>query len=210
MFTLPKLNKKASSRQQIDIKGVQNGVLILPRDRYRKVLQVSPVNFELKSEDEQDAIIETYESFLNSVGIPLQVLIRTRQIDMDEYLEALAQRLAAEEEPIYRTQLENYDEFIRGLITTNAILTRQFYVIVPYDASSKLDFASVLEQLNLSVDVVSKGLARLGMKSKELSNLEVLDLFYSFYSPEQFKVQPLTEQALELLHTSLIQKEAAV
>jgi len=183
---------------------------MLPGDRYRKVLQVSPVNFELKSEDEQDAIIETYESFLNSVGIPLQVLIRTRQIDMDEYLETLAERLAAETEPIYRTQLENYDEFIRGLITTNSILSRQFYVIVPCDANSKLDFVTISEQLNLSVDVVSKGLARLGMQSKELSSLEVLDLFYSFYSPEQFKAQPLTEQALELLHTTLIEREAAV
>src|SRR5882672_1123291 len=75
MSVLRKSNKKVSSRQQIDIREIKDGVLILPNHRYRVVLHVSPVNFELRSEDEQDAIIETYESFLNSVGVPLQVLI---------------------------------------------------------------------------------------------------------------------------------------
>lgn len=208
MSVLRKSTKKASARQQIDIKGVKDGVLELTSRRYRLVLAVSPVNFELKSEDEQDALIDTYESFLNSVGCPLQILMRTREIDMDKYLGDLAQQLESETEPIYKTQLTNYDAFIRSLITTNKILTRHFYVIVPFDANSKMDFESVREQLNLRADIVTKGLARLGMSSKELSSLEVLDLFYSFYNPEQAKIQPLTQQALELLHTSFTQKEA--
>ncbi len=208
MSVLQKSNRKASARDQIDIQSVKNGVLILPGNKYRKVLNVSPVNFELRSEDEQDAIIDTYESFLNSLGHPLQILIRTRELDMDKYLSELTDKLAGEEVPIYKQQLKNYDEFIRSLITTNKILSRYFYVIVPYDFTGKLDFDSILEQLNLRVDIVQKGLARLGMQSSELGNLEVLDLFYSFYNPEQSKIQPLTSQALELLHTSFIKKEA--
>jgi len=206
MFALQKSNKKASARAQIDIDGVKDGILMLSGHRYRVALQVSPVNFELKSEDEQDALIDTYESFLNSVGCPLQILVRTREIDMDKYLGEINERLAGETEDIYRHQLQNYDEFIRSLITTNKILTRHFYVIVPYDAAAKADFDSVREQLGLRVDIVAKGLARLGMQSRELSSLEVLDLFYSFYSPEQAKLQPLTTQALKLLHTSYVQK----
>jgi hypothetical protein len=210
MSVLRKSNRKSSARQQIDIKGVKDGVLTLPGNKHRMVLAVSPVNFELKSEDEQDAIIDTYESFLNSVGCPLQILIRTREIDMDKYLEELHEQLSGETEAIYKTQAKNYDEFIRSLITTNKILTRHFYVIVPYDAASKVDFESAREQLNLRVDIVQKGLSRLGMYSRELSSLEVLDLFYSFYNPEQAKIQPLTQQALELLHTSYVQKEVLV
>jgi hypothetical protein len=210
MFALQKSTKRASTRQQIDIEGVRDGVLMLPHRKYRVALSVSSVNFELKSEDEQDAIIDTYESFLNSVGCPLQILIRTREIDMDKYLHELDERLSSETEEIYKTQLQNYDEFIRSLITTNKILTRNFYVIVPYDASSKIDFDSIREQLALRVDIVQKGLARLGMQSHELSSLEVLDLFYSFYNPEQAKLQPLTQQALELLHAAYTQKEATV
>lgn len=206
MFALQKSKTKTSSRQQIAIKGVRDGILILPNNQYRAILQVSSLNFELKSEDEQDAIIETYESFLNSVGTSLQVLIRTREIDMDKYLEDLTERLDSETEPIYRHQLENYDEFIRSLISTNKILTRHFYIVVPYSTSGKTDFELVQEQLNLKLDIVAKGMTRIGMHTKELSSLEALDLFYSFYSPTQAKIQPLTEHALQLIHTALIEK----
>jgi hypothetical protein len=208
MFALQKSNKKASARSQIDIQGVKDGVLILARNRYRAVLDVSSINFELKSEDEQDAIIDTYESFLNSIGCPLQILIRTREIDMDKYLGELNERLNGETELVYKDQLQYYDEFIRSLVANNKILTRHFYVVVPYESNAKVDFDSAKEQLGLRLDIVIKGLARLGMHSSELDSLELLDIFYSFYSPEQAKVQPLTEQALELLHTSFMQKEA--
>lgn len=204
MFALQKSKTKASSRAQINIKGVRDGILILPHNQYRVVLEVSSLNFELKSEEEQDAIIDTYESFLNSVGSNLQILIRTREIDMDKYLEDLSERLEHEPEQIYRRQLENYDEFIRSLVTTNKILTRHFYLVIPYTA--KADFELIQEQLNLKLDIVAKGMMRLGMHTRQLSSLEILDLFYSFYNPAQAKIQPLTEHALQLVHNALVQK----
>lgn len=207
MFALQKSKTKASSRSQIDIQGVRDGILMLPRHQYRAVLQVSSLNFELRSEDEQDAIIDTYESFLNSVGSSLQILIRTREIDMDKYLADVALRKDDEPEAIYRSQLEYYDEFIRSLITNNKILTRHFYVIVPYVGNNKADFELVKEQLSLKLDIVSKGMTRVGMHTRQLSSLEILDLFYSFYNPAQAKIQPLTEQALQLMHTALVQSE---
>ena len=203
MSVLQKSKNKASSRNQIAIKGVRDGILMLPHGQYRAVLQVSPLNFELKSEDEQDAIIDTYEGFLNSVGTSLQILVRTREIDMDKYLEDLRERLDGEIEPIYRDQLESYDEFIRSLIQSNKILTRHFYIVVPYTNTGKADFELIQEQLNLTTDIVAKGMTRLGMHARQLSSLEVLDLFYSFYSPTQAKLQPLTEQALQLLRSAL-------
>lgn len=206
MFALQKSKSKTSARNQIAIKGVRDGILMLPNNEYRAVLQVSSLNFELRSEEEQDAIIDIYESFLNSVGSSLQILVRTREIDMDKYLEDLRERLDGEAEPIYRTQLQNYDEFIRSLITNNKILTRHFYIIVSYRPPSKADFELAKEQLNIKLDIVAKGIKRLGMSTEQLTSLEVLDLFYSFYSPTQAKMQPLTEQALQLIHTALVEK----
>lgn len=206
MFALQKSKSKTSARQQIAIKGVRDGILILPNNEYRAILQVSSLNFELRSEEEQDAIIDIYESFLNSVGSSLQILVRTREIDMDKYLADLGERLDGEKEEIYRTQLQNYDEFIRSLITTNKILTRHFYIIVPYKPNGKADFDLIREQLNLKLDIVAKGMTRLGMHSDQLTSLEALDLFYSFYSPAQAKIQPLTEQALQIIHTALVEK----
>lgn len=206
MFALQKSKSRTSARQQIAIKGVRDGILILPNNEYRAILQVSSLNFELRSEEEQDAIIDIYESFLNSVGSSLQILVRTREIDMDKYLEDLGERLDDEKEEIYRTQLKNYDEFIRSLITTNKILTRHFYIIVPYKPTGKADFDLIREQLNLKLDIVTKGMTRLGMHSDQLTSLEALDLFYSFYSPAQAKIQPLTEQALQIIRTALVEK----
>lgn len=208
MSTLVKSKNKSSSRNQIAIEGARDGVLILPNNQYRAVLEVSSLNFELKSEDEQDAIVDTYESFLNSVGSSLQILVRTREIDMDKYLDGLNERLEGETEEVYRRQLLNYEEFIRSLVQSNKILTRHFYVIVPYVSRGKADFELIKEQLCLTVDIVIKGMTRLGMHARGLSSLEILDLFYSFYNPMQAKTQPLTEQALRLVHEALIRDES--
>jgi hypothetical protein len=208
MYLLQKSNAKASSRRQIDIKGVKDGILMLPGNEYRFVLEVSSVNFELKSEDEQDALIDTYQSFLNSLSCGLQIIVRVREMDMDKYIDDLNARLAGETEAIYRTQIRNYTKFVGSLIATNKILARRFYVVVPYTGKDETDFDLVKEQLYLNCDIVAKGLSRLGMQTTGLGSLEVLDLFYSFYNPAQAKRQPLSAQALQVLSTSILQKEA--
>ena len=212
MFGSLKSKSKTSARNQIAIKGVRDGILILPNNQYRAILEVAALNFELRSDEEQDAIIDTYESVLNSVGVPLQILIRTREIDMDKYLEDLQDRRRDEKEEIYLDQLKNYNVFIRTLIADNKILTRHFYIVVPYqptDKNEKADFDLVEEQLRLRLDIVSKGIAKLGMHTFQIDSLKVLDLFYSFYSPTQAKIQPLTEQVLERVHTTLVEKGKA-
>ena len=203
MSILQKSNKKLSSRRQIDIKGARDNVLLLPGGRYRMILQVSAVNFELKSEAEQDALIDTYQSFLNALPCPLQVLVRIREMDMDKYIEDFQANLLGEPEPVYKAQIANYVEFVSDLITTNKILARHFYVIIPYNNQDQ-DFDLIKEQLSLSADIVAKGLSRLGMQSRELSSLEMLDLFYSFYNPKQAKRQPLLNQTFELLGRSYL------
>lgn len=195
---LTKSNKNTSSRKQIDIKGVRDGILLLPNNHHRAILQISSVNFELKSEAEQDALIGTHQSFLNSLATPLQIIIRIREMDMDRYLSDFQARLKEESEAVYRQQVKNYTEFVKSLITTNKILSRQFYVVIPYSKHEK-DFEIVREQLALTADIVSKGLARMGMHSRRLDSLEILDLFYAYYSPAQAKRQPLSAQTLQLL-----------
>lgn len=201
MFTLQKSSKRASARQQIDIKGVRDGVLMLPRNQYRVALEVSSVNFELKSEDEQDALIDTYESFLNSLSCALQIIVRIRELDMSKYLANLEARLKDEKEAVYKSQIGNYSEFVQELVADNRILSRHFYAIIPYCAE---DFATAKEQLTINSDIVSKGLMRLGMRSRQLSSLEVLDLFHAFYNPTQAKHQPITERVVQLLNSSYI------
>lgn len=207
MYFIQKSNTKSSSRRQLAIEGVEDGILMLPGFRYRRVLHVSSINFELKSEAEQDALIETYQSFLNSLGCSIQILVRTREMDMATYVSDLRQRLQGETEAVYRDQLEEYCCFIQSLINNNRILSRKFYVILQYDGDQSVDFAIVQDQLSQLTEIATKGLARLGMQSQSLSSLAVLDLFYSFYNEPLAKQQPLIDEALDYLHSMYVTNE---
>jgi hypothetical protein len=199
-----KSNNKRSSRRQISIKGVRDGVLMLPNEQYRVILEASSINFELKSSDEQDVIIDTYRSFLNSLPCAVQVVARIREMDMAKYLGEFREASSREEEPIYREQIESYTEFVQGLVATNKILSRRFYVVIPYLDTDKNGFDGAQEQLTLNSDIVSKGLGRLGIQTRRLGTLELLDLFYSFYNPDLAKRQPLSAQTLQLLKQSYL------
>jgi len=193
MSLLKNQKVKGSARSQIGIKEVKDGILILPDNRYRTVLSTSSLNFELQSEEEQDVIVDAFQAFLNSLTMPIQIIVRVRELDIDRYLEDFQAKLAFEKEEIYKKQLENYSEFIKKLVAGNKILSRKFYLVIPHDNKSKVDFATVKEQLLLEQEIIIKGLEKIGMTARQLTSLEVLDLFYSFYRPEQAKIQPLAQ-----------------
>ncbi len=199
--------KKGSYRQQIGFKEVRDEVLILPRGNYRTIIETSSINFELKSDAEQDAIIENYQSFLNSLGWSLQIIIRTREIDLDAYLSEIDMRAEKEEVAIYKKQLISYAAFIRGLVSVNHILSRSFYVVIPLNMPMKADFDLAKEQLALRTEIIVKGLQRLGMNVRVLSGLEILNLYYTFYNPQQAKIQPLTSAALKTAHMAWIKAD---
>ncbi len=205
MWLLQKSNKKISSRKQIHIKEVRDDILILPHNEYRLVVETSSINFELKSEEEQDVIIDNFQNFLNSLPVPLQILIRVREVDVDHYLEQVLKNKQNEQEKVYKEQLDAYAEFIQKLVTGNKILSRRFYVVIPYHNSQIKEFTLIKEQLYLTRDIVSRGLEKIGMKVKPLNSLALLDLFYSFYNPIQTKSQPLEQ---EIVHH--LQKEVYV
>lgn len=185
---------KGSARAQIGIKEVRDGILILPGDRYRSILATSSLNFELQSEEEQDVIVDTFQSFLNSLTIPIQILVRVRELDIDHYLDDFEGKLKDETEEIYKEQLKNYSDFIKKLVSGNKILSRRFYLIIPHDNKERVDFQTVKEQLLLEQEIIVKGLEKIGMSAKPLSSLSILELFYSFYRPDQAKIQPLTKE----------------
>lgn len=193
MLSSSKPRIKGSARTQIGIKEVKDGILILADNRYRTVLSTSSLNFELQSEAEQDVIVDAFQAFLNSLTVPIQILIRVRELDIDRYLEDFQARLGEETEDIYKVQLENYSDFIRKLVAGNKILSRRFYLVIPHENKGKVEFDVAKDQLLLEQEIIIKGLEKIGMTAKQLGSLEVLDLFYGFYRPEQAKIQPLSQ-----------------
>lgn len=194
MWLFQKSKAKVSSRRQIRIKEVKDEVLILPGNKYRTIIETSAINFELKSEDEQDVLIDNFQNFLNSLPSSLQILIRVREVDIDHYLEEFTKRKESETGKVHKDQIENYCEFIKDLVSGNKILSRRFYVVIPYEPQDKTnDLSLIKEQILLNLDIVTKGLEKMGMKTRVLNSLEILELFYSFYNAWQIKSQPLKE-----------------
>jgi hypothetical protein len=111
-------------------------------------------------------------------------------------LEDFKEKCQEETEKIYIEQSKSYSEFIRKLVAGNKILSRRFYLVIPYDSKTPIDFEVAKEQLNLETEIIIKGIEKFGMNARPLNTLEVLDLFYSFYRPEQAKTQPLMKQIL--------------
>jgi hypothetical protein len=200
MWPWKKSSKKVSSRQQIQIKEVRDGILVLPGNKHCLIIEASAINFELKSEDEQDVIIDSFQNFLNALPHAIQVLIRVREVDIDRYLETFSSLKEKEAEKVYKEQITSYCRFITNLVSGNKILSRRFYLVIPYvHKEGKHDFALIKEQLLLSKDIITRNLEKLGMKANVLSSLEILDLFYSFYNPREAKLQPLTPKTLPTL-----------
>lgn len=193
-----------SARQQIAIKEVRDGVLLLPGNQFRLVLETTAINFELKSEAEQDVLVESYEGFLHSLPCPLQLLIRVREVDIEQYVSHIGESAQLEPEPIYRDQITAYCQFIREVVTGNTILSRRFYIVIPFQGQKSADFLLAKEQLTLTRDIIVRGVERLGMRVKTLDTLEVLDLFYSFYNPAQSKTQELKVYAAHLLQQTTL------
>jgi len=198
MWLLKKSLDKVSSRNQIAIKEVRDGILVLPNNEHRLIIETSAVNFELKSEAEQDVLIDSFQNFLNSLPTQLQILIRIREVDIDQYTDSVELLKHSEDEVQYLEHIDDYTQFIRQLVSGNKILSRRFYVVLPCKPETKGDaFELAKAQLTLTQDMVIKALEKLGMKARKLDSLEILHLFYSFYNKNQIKTQELTSTTMK-------------
>lgn len=193
-------SKKSSSRGQIQIKEVVDNILVLPNNEYRQILETSSVNFELKSEEEQDVIIDSFQNFLNSLPCEIQILVRVREVDIDRYVEDIGKTKDKETIPAYKKQIEGYCSFVKKLVSGNKILSRRFYIVIPYKHTERhQDMKLIKEHLNLEKDIIIKGLERMQMKARSITGLEILNLFYGFYNPESLKTQAMTRETVEAI-----------
>jgi type IV secretory pathway VirB4 component len=121
-----------NSLDLVDIKEIQENVVVLKDSSLRQVVMVGGVNFALKSETEQNIITQGYQTFLNTVEFPLQILIHSRKVNIDKYIEGLLQRKETEQSSILQSQIDEYTEFVKGFVAKNAIMEKTFLVVVPF------------------------------------------------------------------------------
>ncbi len=122
-----------SSQSLISLQQIRKGVVILKNGSLRSILEVSGINFDLKSEEEQSSVLMSWRNLINNLDFPLQVVAHSRRVNIESYLNFLQEKIEQETNNLLKLQGEDYYTFIKGLVTGNNIMKKKFYVIVPYD-----------------------------------------------------------------------------
>ncbi len=189
----------------VPIKEIHGGTIVLKDDSLRAIVAVSSVNLALKSMDEQIAIIGQFQSFLNSINFPIEIVVQSRRLDIRPYLLTLDARMKDQREPLLKVQTAEYMNFIREFTEQVAIMRKHFYVVIPYEEAalttkkgfslfgggSKLSkreaeqasFEERQTQLDERVSVVVGGLEGCGARTERLKTEEVIELFYKTFNP---------------------------
>ncbi len=208
-------NKPSASTQHfLDFYEIRDGVVVMKDGSLRAVLMISSINFSLKSQEEQDAIIYAYQEFLNSMDFPLQILIQSRKLDIDNYLEKLSNQEMKQQNELLRIQTAEYMEYVRELVEMAQIMSKNFYIVIPYSgAGDQKTKKGIKEFLNPAVVVtqsekafqkartrllqrlshVESGLQSLGLRVMPLETQELIELLYNTYNPSNYESEKLVE-----------------
>ena len=196
-------SNKAPTQNFIPIERIRDGILVLNNQSLRGILIVSSLNFGLKSADEQTAIIYQFQNFLNSLDFQTQILVISRRINMTGYIDRLKDVESKQTNDLLKLQTTEYIKFIEEIIGGGSIMTKNFYVTVPYfplteltsfipDEDSKKKeplteqkFQAAKYQLYQRMEYVALGLRRCGLKSAPLKNAEIIELLWANYHPQE-------------------------
>ncbi|OGI85664.1 hypothetical protein A3A01_01800 [Candidatus Nomurabacteria bacterium RIFCSPLOWO2_01_FULL_39_17] len=204
------LNAKAT-QEFVPIKEVRDGVIVLKNGDLRAMVLANSINLSLKSDEEQKATILQFQSFLNTLDFPIQISIQSRRLDIRPYLLLLDDRMKVQSEPLLKLQTNEYMEFIRNFTETVSIMTKSFFVVIPYThmtfksetkfwdklffrgskeekrAMEQVDFEEKRSQLEERVSVIQQGLSRCGINSAQLGTEEVVEVFYKVFNPGELE-----------------------
>lgn len=193
------------SQEFVPIHEIRDGILVLKDGSMRAVVLATSINFALKSVEEQESIIYQFQNFLNSLDFSMQIYIQSRKLDIRPYMGLLEERLRAQTTDLMRMQITEYIHFIKDLTDFSSIMTKSFFVVIPYESGIKAkglsgmfnnkekqaladkekddQFEEVKSQIEQRIGVVEQGLARCGVKIARLGSEELVELFYRIFNP---------------------------
>ena len=203
---------EASTQQFLEIEQIREGVVVLRNKGLRGIIMTSSLNFALKSEDEQNAIIYQFQNFLNSLDFSIEIVIQSRRLNITGYFDKLKEMEEKQENELLKFQTREYRNFIKDLIAGNQILLKSFFVIVPFTlieipefkkgkvpTLTDEQFQRAKSQLWQRMEFVVLGLRRCGLQCTPLNTSELIELFWSLYYPEEAEVGYYPEIPPELI-----------
>jgi hypothetical protein len=215
-----------STQRFLPIAEIKNNTLVLKNGGLRAVLQTSSVNFNLKSEEEQNSLIYAYQSFINTIDFPVQILVRSKKLDIDKYIDNLKEVSNNQTDPLLQKQTLEYTDYISKLVEYADIMEKKFYVIIPVDSAAtpnigffakfwehihpqdtlvkllgrQREFEARRKTLTQRVNVVKQGLTNCNLRVEELNTQELIELMYQTYNPitaREQKIDAIKEMRIE-------------
>jgi len=201
---------RSSTQDHLDIEDIRDNLVLLKDGACCLLLETTAVNFSLLSESEQDAIIYAYAGLLNSLTFPIQIVVTSQKKNIANYLALLAGQKQKISNPLLKTQVERYYEFVKKTVAENEVLDKKFYLVIPFSSlelgvSSALtsslkrkpglpfDKQSILTKAkNVLIpkrDHLLKQLTRIGLKAKQLTTPDLIKLFYNYYNPDSGAIE---------------------
>lgn len=191
---------RATTQEFLAIEDIAQDLILLKDGSAALVIITTAVNFGLLSEEEQDALIYAYASLLNSLSFPLQIVILSKKMDISSYIELVTSEEDKQSNPIVKDRLRRYREFILSIVKENRVLEKKFYITIPFSAlelgvrgafgqKKRLPFPKeyILQRAKTALlpkrDHLLRLLGRIGLKGKQLSTQELVELFYNIYNP---------------------------
>ncbi len=218
-------SKGPSTQKYLDISQVRDDVAVMKDGTMRAVVLVSSINFALKSEDEQQGVIQAYMQFLNGLESPIQVVIQSRNMNIDEYVSRMRQAERELKNELLRTQMQDYIQFVHDLVEGGEIMSKRFYLVIPYAHSAKQkkgffsrlretlspalkitlnesEFQRRLQKLELQVSHVVGGLNSMGLSAVRLDTQGLIELMYNSYNPLLSSIQPIGDVSESQIETA--------
>ncbi len=216
------------TQQFVTIDEIRDGIIILKNKGLRAIIMASGLNFELKSSEEQEAILAGFVNFLNSLDFSVQLFIHSRKLNIEDYLNYLKNRQKEETNELLKIQIDEYIDFVKSFVEATNIMAKTFFVVIPYSAGgtestndglitsilkpskatvgavSEEKFQEAKNQLQQRVEYVMVGLSKLDIRTVQLKTKELIELFFNLYNPEQIekkKLKILEELPLEEVTT---------
>lgn len=193
-----------STQSYLGIAEIKEGTIVLKDGTIRAVVVVASTNFSLKSGDEQNALISSYQSFLNSLEFSIQIVMQSRRLNIQSYLDKLRSIMQQQTNELLRLQTQEYIEYIAKLIEFSSIMNKTFYVVVPYSTNKgkrgflnklgslfnpagavsleKTEFETNREELYKRVNQVTSLLTAMGLRALILTTEELVELMYNCYN----------------------------
>lgn len=199
-----KIAIRGTTQDHLEIADIRDDLVILKDGSVTLIVRVSAVNFGLLSESEQEAIIYAYGNLLNSLNFSIQIVIRSQQKDISHYLASLQKEEEKQNNPLIKMQIQKYREFIAKTVKENNVLDKKFYITIPFSSLElgvssaaggliktrkkelPMEIGTILEKAKLALypkrDHILRQLGRLGLRAKQMTSTELIEVFYEIYN----------------------------